>query len=257
MAKTDAVEKVVTGGALSVPSFIASGDHRGTDTITREDLQMPRLALAQALSPELDPTSPRYIDGLKVGYAFNSLTNEIYGKDPLEVVIVRVDKPRFIEFDETNRGGIRDFNVPANDPRTLFTTDEKGNTVKPVATRFAEYVGLLLPNMEPVAISFKGSGIKTSKQLNGLIRLTGLPAFAVRYIFSPGIMKDSKSGGTYAVFNVKYAAKVNPTDRYPFVDQATYEFASNMYEAIKDQTLAVERQPGDDEDEPIAPGTGF
>jgi hypothetical protein len=255
--KTDAVVK--TGpAALAVPSFMTQGDRRGSETITRDEIQMPRLALAQGLSPELDKTSPRYIPGLTVGDAFNSLTSEIYGDKPLELVIIRVDKPRYIEFDDTNRGSIKDFNVPANDPRTMFTTDDKGNTIKPKATKFMEYVALLLPSNEPIALSFKGAGLKVAKQLNGLIRLANLPAFALRYTFTPAIMKDAKSGGTYSVFNIKYAPKAEGQDR-PYVDQSTYEFASTMYESIKDQTLAVEREPGqdDDDDQPIAPGTGF
>lgn len=253
--KTDAVAKTGTT-ALAAPSYINQTDHRGADTIGREDLQMPRLSLAQALSPELDSTSPRYIDGLKVGDAFNSLTSEVYGKNPIEVVIVRVEKPRWIQFDEKNRGAILDFNVPANDPRTMFTTDDKGQTVKPVATKFCEYVALILPDKEPIALSFKGSGIKVSKQLNGLIRMAGGPAFALRYILTPGILKDPKSGGSYAVFSVKYANKYEGQQK-PYVDEETYQFASALYDSIADKQLAVDREPGEDSDEPIAPGTGF
>jgi hypothetical protein len=252
--KVDAVAKVgVT--ALAKPIFITEGDRRGTETITREDLQMPRLSLAQALSPELDQTSPRFIEGLKVGDAFNSLTNEIYGKNPIEVVIVRVEKPRWIEFDDKNRGGIKDFDVKANDPRTMFTTNEKGETVKPTATKFMEYVALLLPSKEPIALSFKGSGIRVAKQLNGLIRIANEPAFALRYILTPSIQKDAKSGGTYALFAVKYGAKLEGQGK-PYVDKETYDLASALYDSIKDQSLAVEREPGED-DEPLAPGTGF
>jgi len=254
MAKDEIVK---TGpSAIVVPSFIDQGDHRGTETITSEDLQMPRLSLAQALSPELDESNPRFIEGLKVGDAFNSLTGKVYGKKPIEVVIVRVDKPRFIEFDPVNRGSILDFNVSANDPRTLFTTNAKGETEKPLATRFMEYVAIVLPDLEPIALSFKGSGIKTAKMLNGLIRLTNLPAFAVRYVFSPSVLKDAKSGGSYAVFSVKYAKKADPSDRYPFVDETTYEFAASFYESIKDKNLAVDTSE-DEADEPLAKDTLF
>jgi hypothetical protein len=241
--------------ALAVPDFIETGDRRGTDTIGTDDLQMPRLALAQGLSPELDPTSPKYIEDLKVGDAFNTLTGDIYGKDPIEVVIVRVDKPRFIEFDETNRGAIIDFNVPANDPRTQFTTNAKGETVKPIATQFREYVALILPSNEPIALSFKGAGLKVAKTLNGLIRMANLPAFALRYTLTPAIQKDAKSGGTYSVFSVKYAPKAEGQAR-PFVDQETYELAGNLYESIRDQALAPDTRE-EESDEPIAKDTPF
>ena len=243
-----------TTSALVLPEFITQGDRRGADTIGSDDLQMPRLALAQGLSPELDPSSPKYIEDLKVGDAFNSLTGEVYGKDPIEVVIVRVDKPRYIEFDEDNRGAIIDFNVPANDPRTQFTTNTKGDTVKPIATQFREYVALILPSKEPIALSFKGAGLKVAKTLNGLIRLANLPAFALRYVLTPAIMKDAKSGGTYSVFAVKYSAKTEGQAR-PFVDQETFELAGNLYESIKDRALVPESR--EEDDEPLAKDTPF
>ena len=240
--------------ALALPNYIKQGDRRGADTITADELQMPRLALAQGLSPELDPTSPKYIEDLKVGDAFNSLTSEVYGKRPIEVVIVRVDKPRYIQFDEDNRGQIIDFNVPANDPRTQFTTNEKGETEKPLATKFSEYVALILPDKEPIALSFKGAGLKVAKQLNGLIRMSNLPAFALRYVLTPAVMKDAKSGGTYSVFSVKYAPKGD--QQKPFVDAETFELAGQLYESIRDQTLAVDTSQ-EEVDEPLAKDTPF
>jgi hypothetical protein len=255
----DKIEKTTSGALVARPDFIPTGDHRGAEKISKEDLQMPRLALAQALSPELDSTNPRYIDGLKVGDAFNSLTNEVYGKSPIEVVIVRVDKPRFIEFDPTNRGIIKDFNVPANDPRTLFSTDETGKTLKPKATKFMEYIAILTATGEPIALSFKGSGVKVAKKLNGMIQMAvhggDAPVFAFRFLLTPSIQKDPKSGGTYALFSVNYAGG---GWKNSFVtDAELFAHASTTYESIKDVALAIEREPGsDDGDEPLGgPGT--
>jgi len=223
---SDKVQKVALPGALVRPDFVKSGDIRGAETIQREDLQMPRLSLAQGLSPELDPSSPKYIDGLKVGDAFNNLTQQVYGKNPLEVVIVRVDRPRFVEFNPRDAGGgIKDFNVSPNDPRVAFGP----NGEKPVATRFMESVALLGPAHEPIALSFKGSGLKTARQLNGLIKFANSPSFALKFILTPSIEKNSK--GTFAVFTVKTAG---------FVDQETYEYAAAIYESIKDKTLVTE-----------------
>ena len=189
---------------------------------------MPRLALAQALSPELDPSSPKYIDGLKVGDAFNNLTGEVYGKTPLEVVIVRADLPRYVEFNPREAGGgIKDYNVPAHDPRTQFGP----NGEKPAATKFMEYVALLGPAHEPIALSFKGSGLKAAKQLNGLIKLANMPSFGMKFILTPVIEKNAK--GAFAVLNVRPAG---------FVDKDTFEYASAVYESIKDRVLSVEAE---------------
>lgn len=227
MAKNDALTKTGTT-ALARPAFIDGNDRRGADTIERGDLQMPRLALAQALSPELDSSSPKYIDGLRNGDAFNNLTGEVYGKEPIEVVIVRVDRPRFVEFNPRDAGGgIKDFNIAPDDPRTQFGP----NGEKPVATKFMEYVALLLPSREPIAISFKGSGLKVARKLNALIKFANAPSFAMKYVLTPTIEKNPK--GSYAVFNVKPAG---------FVDEETYRYAEAVYESIKDRALSVDRE---------------
>lgn len=235
MAKNDAIAK--TGPtALARPDFINATDRRGADDIDRGDLQMPRLALAQALSPELDSSSPKYIEGLRNGDAFNNLTGDVYGKEPLEVVIVRVDRPRFVEFNPREAGGgIKDFNIAPDDPRTQFGP----NGEKPVATKFMEYVALLGPEREPIALSFKGSGLKVARKLNALIKFSNAPSFAMKYVLTPTIEKNPK--GSFAVFNVKPAG---------FVDEDTFHYAEAVYESIKDRALAVER----DDDSSEAPG---
>lgn len=236
---TDAITK--TGpSALARPEFIPQGDTRGTEGIKREDLQMPRLALAQALSPELDESNPKYIAGLKNGDAFNNLTGEVYGKKPIDVVVVRVDAPRYIEFFPREAGGgIKDFNVPADDPRTQFTTNDKDERIKPLATKFIEMVALLGPEREPIALSFKGSGLKAARKLITLINWRkmqqGVPSFATVFTLTPTPEKNQK--GSYAVFTV--AQKGN-------VDAETFKFAGDVFESIKDKALAVEREAGDD-----------
>ena len=43
-----------------------------------DDLLIPRLQLAQKMSPELDENDAKYIDGIKAGNFFNSVSREIY-----------------------------------------------------------------------------------------------------------------------------------------------------------------------------------
>jgi hypothetical protein len=251
MAQTKAVAKVEKAGALERPAFIKPGDARGAQGIKSEDVQMARLGLAQSLSPELDPSSPKYVEGLKLGDAFNSLTGEVYGKEPLEVVIVRCDGSRFIEFNPREAGGgIKDYAVPAGDPRTEFTTDAKtGASIKPLATKFLEFVAILPKYQEPIALSFKGSGLKTAKTLNGLIRMASarlgtVPSFSFRFFLTPSIETNSK--GKYAVFSVKPAGTV---------DEETFTFASAFYDTIKDRAVVVdveaEGEAKPDEDVPF------
>jgi hypothetical protein len=237
---TEALQKVgVT--ALARPAFIAAGDQRGTEAIDKSDLQIPRLTLAQALSPEIQEGNAKQIEGLKFGDAFNNLTREIYGRVPLEIVVVRADPARYIEFFPRDAGGgIKDYDVPANDPRTKFSTDKDGKSVKPSATKFLEFVALLGDTHQPIALSFKGAGLKIARQLNGLIKIRQLPSFASVFQLTPTTETNTK--GTFAAFVVKLLRNV---------DEDTYRLAERAFESFKDKTLVTQR----DEDEDGA-GTG-
>jgi hypothetical protein len=215
-----------------VPDYVRVGGHRGTDHITKDDLQMPRMGLAQGLSPQLMAGDSKYIEGLAVGMMFNNLTNHVYGRGPLEFCVLRADPPRGIEFFPLDQGGgIKDFNVPLTDPRMQFGP----NGEKPVATKFYDFVIMLLPSKELIALSFKSTGLKTARQLNALIKLRNTDIFAGKYILTTAMTKNKS--GTFAIFNVANAG---------FVDLETYRYAEAMYEALKDKELVFEREAGDD-----------
>jgi hypothetical protein len=234
------LEKVETQSMMQRPDFLQAGDTRGTDHIGRDDLAMPRLALAQQMSPEVQKGDPKHIPGLEVGNLFNTLTKQIYGEGPLDFTIVRADRPRWVEFiPREEGGGIKDINVPANDPRTLFRTDPvTGKSMPPVATQFYDYVAMLLPSREIIAISFKGTGIKVAKQLNALMKLRNAPSFAGRYTLRTWMERNAK--GTYAVYRVENSST-------PWVEKDVFDQASQIYDAIKDKTLIIEREPDHDE----------
>jgi hypothetical protein len=224
--------------------------------LQKEDLQMPRLLLAQAMSPQVEESDPLHIEDLKVGQFFNSMTGEIYGKGPLEFVVIRADKPRHIEFIPRNEGGgIKDYNVPANDPRTQFTTDEDGKRIKPVATKFYDFVILLLPTLEPVALSLKSTQLKVARQLNTLMKLRKAPVFAGKYMLVSVPQKFAK--GTVPVHQIKNSnipSDMSATDKdgnpLPgWVSEGLFKFASDQYDSFKDKDLVIDREPTTDEED--------
>jgi len=212
----------------SVPAFIPQGDARGTEHLTREDVQMPRLTVAQGLSPQLIEADPTFIEGLKIGDMFNVLTGHIFGKGPLVFTVVRADPPRGVEFiPRKEGGGIRDFNVPLNDPRMQFAD---GNT--PIATKFYDFVILLLPSKEVLAISFKSMSLKVAKQLNMLMKLRRIPIFGGKYTFTSQMDKNAK--GTFAILRVQNAGCIE--------DEKMYIFAEQTFEAVKYRDLQPEAE---------------
>jgi len=245
--QTKAVEPV-RAGALARPAFMAPGENLGKEAIDKSDLKMPRLTLAQGLSPQLQPTEPQFIEGLAFGDAFNSLTGRIYGKKPLRVVVVRAEKARYIEFiPKQLGGGIKDFNVPANDPRAQFFTDKDGVRQKPLATKFLEFIALLLgeDGPEPIALSFKSTGLDTAKTLNTLMTMaTNENTFDRVYELIPTQTKNNL--GTWAIFGVRLVGMLE--------DEATYRMAQQLYASVKDRELAPDETvitPDTDEREDV------
>lgn len=188
--------KTAPAGALAVPSYI-SDDREGLETISKDDITVPRLALAQALSPEVTEGDPRLIPGLKPGQLFNSMTREIYGES-VTFQVLKKEPLRGMEFfSQEEGGGVKDPNVPLDDPRLLW--GEKGE--KPEATLFRDYIARLLPSGELIALSFKSSGIKVAKQLNGLIALRGKAIYAGKYVISTDVSLLPKPHKVYKVRN--------------------------------------------------------
>ena len=72
---------------LAADDALAELGSAGNENVTREDMATPFLLLLQALSPEVDPASPKYLPGASVGMFCNTLTHQFYdGKQGLEVI---------------------------------------------------------------------------------------------------------------------------------------------------------------------------
>jgi hypothetical protein len=220
-----------------LPDYIKKGDQRGTEHIKKDDMQLPRLSIAQKTSEQIDKSKPRYIAGLEFGQMFNNLTEEIYGEGPFLFSIVRADQPRGIEFYPIDEGGgIKDMNVALDDPRMKFGKEGE----KPTATKFYDFVIVFWPSQEIIALSLKGTGLKVARELNTLVMLRNCPLFAGKYSISSAIKTDKK--GTYGIHLIKRAG---------FCTKEEYAFAEEMFESIKDKELVIEREPGTDEGEVI------
>lgn len=238
MAK-DALETVSPfkiGDLAPAPDYIQK-DRRGLENMSKDDILMPRLALAQALSPQVTEGDPKRIEGLKAGDLFNSLKGTRYGgREPIFVQIIRKDRPRAMEFRPVDQGGgVIDPDVPMGDPRLEW--GETGE--KPVATLFRDYLALILPQREIIALSFKSSGIKVAKALNGLIAMRGnRPIFSGVYAIWTSIEQKPKPHQVFLVDNAGWASPEN------------LAYGEQMYEAMKDFDIASHIDRGDPNDDP-------
>jgi len=226
------LEKPVPPGAMMErPSFIPSSQE-GTEHMEQEDVQIPRLSIAQQMSPELEDGHSKFIGDLKVGEIFNSLTQKIYGKGPLDFAIVRASKPRWVEFAPRDEGGgVVDPDVPAGDERTEFWVDDFGKRRPPKATKFYDFVLVLDPDgdREIVAMSLKSTGIAVAKALNGLIKIRNAPIYAGIYRITSRTKKNAK--GTFHQFNIQPAGWPKTED--------TMKFLEELYRALRTKEVKI------------------
>lgn len=243
-AATQELAKKETETALARPSFIKAGDLRGAEEITTQDIRPPALRIAQAMSPQVKRSDAAYIEGLREGDLYNSLTGENYGEGPLKVAVLKFLGHRNVEFAPLNEGGgVVDFAVPDGDPRTQFTTqtvDGKETRVKPAATKFYDYLAVILRDGTPelIALSMKGTQLKVATKLNTLIKLAQVPSFALLFEVRP--VPEKK--GTYSYYNWRF-------DRKGWVTEDQFNALSRLHDDLAtrkvDLSAATEGETGD------------
>ena len=231
------------------PDFIPEGDKTGTEGITKEDFRLPRLGIAQGLSPQMIPGDSAYIQGLGLFQMFNDSTKQIYGNGPIFFIPVRRDV-KGIEFGPDGKTVI-DMNVPRNDPRiTKFRTGEGGKRLPPPATLFNEWIVLLLKadgTTDPVVISVKMTNKhnrRAAADLNGFIKAhaskgeKSVPIYGVIYSISSRSEKNDKGTFGVPVFQqVGYIPKNKPE---LFARAAAYA------KDLETKEVVVAREAGDE-----------
>lgn len=222
-----------TPAALALPDFVNRDDRRGADNITSDDIRLPRLVLAQGQSPEVTNGDPKRIAGLEKGDIFSNLLQTNYKAGPVEVVIVRRESPRAVEFYPRKgkpgyipgKEGIKERNVPLDDPRCKF--DEEGNP--PVATIYHEYVAFDAKTREPYILSFKSTSAGAARAINTFLSLRKGPAFATTFKISSAL-KPFEEASAY-VFTVQPGGPV---------DKETFDFAAGLFEDLKGRAVSDE-----------------
>lgn len=245
---SEELQKKDAPGAL-VPSFIDVNDRTGKDQLGMDELRLPRLAIAQGLSPQMVEGGSQYIPELRLTEMFNDLSSEIYGRGPLQFVVIRQDVRR-IEFHPDDRNVVLDMNVPANDPRTQWTVNEKGERIPPRATKFVEFIVLLVregQEPEPIVLSIKDTNKfnrKAIERLAGFVKFHPGPVFSA--VYSVRTVNEKNDEGTFGVFVIdKLVSKDNPKGYV--TDQALFLRAQALEESLRGKTVAVNREPGSDD----------
>lgn len=233
--RKDLATQQATGGAVAnrpgsdpVPEYIKTGGQaRGAEEVKTEDLIIPRLEIAQALSPCLDTGHKAFIEGCKVGDIYNSVTREVYG--PKVVVIpIKFSKAWLVWRDRKKGGGFRGAFPTPELADARIQQEEKPDEFQANETA-QEFVLVLHEDgfMEEAVVSMARTKLKVARNWNSLMRIHGGDTFA-RYYIIMSVDEQNANGDRYKNFGV-LPGKWAP--------QPAYQRAESIYDGLTRGTL--------------------
>ena len=220
-------------GALATFDMEADAQ-QGAQNISQEDLALPFLKILGQLSPEVNKTHGKYVEGAEPGKIINTVTNELY--DKISVVPCHY-KRQYIEWQD--RGASSGAPVAIHDADSDIvsqTTRDKsykdrlpnGNYLENTANHFVLVVG---KNPETALISMKSTQLKVSRKSNSMmmgIKLQGKnglftpPTYS--HIYNLSTVQMSNDKGTWFGWDV---AKAGPVE-----DKSIYDMAKSFAESV-------------------------
>src|SRR6267142_5673038 len=142
----------------NVPEYLRTATPDGFENMGQGDLIVPRLGLCQELSPQRKKSKPNFIDGLKVGEFFNTVTSKNYG-GTVQIIPLTFYKSRIRFHEELGKGILcqsLDARVGVGEPggncatcpMSRFGSAKKGKGQ--ACTEFYNYPSLIVPEKGPV-----------------------------------------------------------------------------------------------------------
>lgn len=180
----------------------------GLERATQQDYALPFVYLLQKMSPQVDPDSPKHIEGAKPGMFLNSMTQELF--EELKVIPIEFEK-KYIEWVKRDAGGgfIAAYDTRADAEQNL--TDAENHQIVDTANHY-----VLVENndgeWQPAILSLTSTKLKASRRwvsTMGMVTIPGpnnsrlrAPTYAKFYMVRPdGPITNVK--GTYFILKVE------------------------------------------------------
>lgn len=213
------------------PVAVYNGPSGLADNITSQDLRLPRVALLQPLSPQVQNDPEKY----KPGMFIDTLTQDIINT-PVEFVPVFVFKNVIKWKPRAEGGGMvwKTLNPTAEQLREL----QWDGANKPTADQYINAV-CTIPQFEtPLIISFCKTSLKAGQDLATLIQLSKC---AWRFTYTLESVKTTNTKGTFYVMRVK---------RGKTTDDATGAHAADLYDQVKSMSIETDYEGTTHEQDP-------
>ena len=219
------------------------------DELDKDSYAIPRIAIIEALSPELDDGKPEYIEGAKRGQLCNRVMSELY---PDGVMVIPVKRRRvFLEWTPRDAGGgfVAEHNVA--DGEALMKQcqrNEKGYDITPNGTELHNVLEFYVlfssdkgTTWTPAIISMSRTRMAEGKKWNLRIdqfRQGGQQVTPLAQVYELGTAKRENPAGVSYVFKVG-AAKFLPEATPNHAD--VFAQAQGFLEAIASGEAQVDR----------------
>lgn len=264
--------QVATPQSAALPAHMRGDEGRGTENVQQSDLEIPRLKLVQALSPELQT-----YDTLKAGHFFHTAAEHIF-TEPVRVVPIYMDR-RFILWNPREAGGgilARADDgvhwVPANKSFTVKLDKKDGgkqvtwktaDTVEasglanwgtlnpddpdspPAATLMYSFIVAFPdhPDLMPAVLTFQRSSIRAGRRFLTKLKTTRAPMFGLQFVLSSVV---EQNGANQDFYNMQLTGD-------GFVeDEAAYLAYKEQHEGFASTGFGIKDLEGAQDDEPPA-----
>lgn len=223
----------------TLPSYIKQDSNRGNENVSSEDLQLPRIDVLQALSPQINKKKDEYIDGAEVGMLYNTLTSELYSDGVIFTPVTFVKRYLvWVDREKDSNGGLMGVFDSAEEAETF--ADNHNDSDKLEISPTAEHLVLLEDGTE-VILSMAKSRMKVSRKFNSLVRLNGGDRFSRSYMATS--VDDKSSQGEFQNMGIT---------PHGFPSEEVYLKAEALFEAInggekKQQQAAYSEEPAKEE----------
>lgn len=215
--------------AVAVPDYIKQGSNRGSENVKATDIVIPRLELAQALSPCVSKKDPEYIEGAEPGMLFNSLTRELYG--PAVLICPVYYRTEFLVWRDRKKGGGFRGAYPTNTEAQKRIKEEE-NPEEFEAIETGQQIVLVIKEdggVDEAVISMNRTKLKISRELNSLVRIAGGDRFSRTYTLM-GVEEQNANNEDY--FNYSFSISGFPS-------LEVYKQAEAMYDSIASGARSV------------------
>ena len=231
-----------------------------------DDLLIPRLQLAQKMSPELDENDAKYIDGIKAGNFFNSVSREIYTE--IDVIPCH-SRTSYTEWVPRDQGGGRVAEHDADSPdvksaETHVSDDGKrkdimqnGNELV-IADEFYSFIVKEDGDYEPVLISMKSSQRKVAKRWRTLISMNKVRNPKTNQLQSVAIystlwkltsvIETNKNNEKYSNFSVQKIGPISTDkqDLYHAAKQFRESIIAGEIKAVQEEDATSTKETADE-----------